>query len=156
MTIISRTTPFWTAILGYFIMNEQILPIEIGGMFICFGAFLYITVNASKSEDDDAAVTSPDSSAAGQLLGIILIFICSWLMAGMFVANRRLKGMDQVTVMFFHGIFGFIMAIVFFGFEILFNENSLFFLNYTANQYCLVLLTCVFDTCCIYSGLQAA
>ena len=39
-TIISKTTPFWTAILGFFIMAEAILPIEIGGMMVCFGAIL--------------------------------------------------------------------------------------------------------------------
>ena len=43
-TIIQKTTPFWTAILGFFIMKEAMLPIEIGGMFVCFGAFLFITL----------------------------------------------------------------------------------------------------------------
>ena len=133
LTIISRTTPFWTAILGYFIMKEAILPIEIGGMFVCFGAFLYITLNTSKTEDE-AAVTDADSvSAAGQLLGIILIFISSWLVAGAFVANRRLKGMNQFIIMFFHGLIGLVMAIVYLGFEVFFNEDTWFFLNYTTN-----------------------
>ena len=168
LTIISKTTPFWTAILGYFFMREAILPIEIGGMLICFSAIIYITVNTNAIEDDTVAVTSADSvmsleliekarvSSAGQLLGIILIFISSWLVAGVFVTNKCLKGVNQFTVMFFHGLFGLIMAIFYFGFEILFSDENLFFLSYTANQYSLVILACVFDTCCTYSGLQAA
>ena len=74
-TIISKTTPFWTAILAFFIMAEAILLLEIGGMVICFGAFLYITLTGGT----DAADTSGDGvSAAGKALGIFLIFTASW------------------------------------------------------------------------------
>ena len=31
-------------------MKEAMLPIEIGGMFICFGAFLFITLYGAEPE----------------------------------------------------------------------------------------------------------
>ena len=58
-TIISKTTPFWTAILGYFIMSEAITMIDIGGMIVCFGAFIYITL--STNEDRQVGVTTSES-----------------------------------------------------------------------------------------------
>ena len=43
LTVIGKTSPFWIAILAYFFLGERILPIEIAGMFVCFGAFFYMT-----------------------------------------------------------------------------------------------------------------
>ena len=103
--------------MGYFFMHEAILPIEIFGMFICFLAFVVITLNDGNDESAEVEViVDPDEALpvvgfGGHILGIIFIFFCSWLVAGAFVANRLLKGIDVWAVMFFHGIFGLLMGI---------------------------------------------
>ena len=155
-TIISKTTPFWTAILGFFIMAEAILPIEIGGMMICFGAFLYITLVGGKASTDVTDPTGDEVSAAGRALGIFLIFTSAWLVAGLFVANRCLKGLDSWIIIFYHGFFGLIMSLVYFGFEVFFNEDHLFFTNYTPMQYFLTVIVVLVDAVSIYAGLKAA
>ena len=73
-----KTTPFWSAILAFFILNEAILKIEIGGMVICFGAFLYITLTGGEAGTDVADSSDGEVSAAGKALGMCLIFIAAW------------------------------------------------------------------------------
>ena len=73
-------------------MREGILPIEIIGMLICFGAFIVITLTG---EEDSKNISSSESVSFGaHLLGIILSFVSAWLVAGAFVASRLLKGVD--------------------------------------------------------------
>ena len=52
LTIIHKTSPFWSSIMGYFILREKVLPIEIVGIIICFGAFIALTLSDKDSEDD--------------------------------------------------------------------------------------------------------
>ena len=52
MNIIHKTSPFWQTIMGFCCMNETILPIEIVGMIICFGAFIAITVSSIEQTTD--------------------------------------------------------------------------------------------------------
>ena len=104
-TIMGKTAPFWTAILGYCFLSERILPIEIFGMIICFGAFLYITL----ANNDASNVEEVRVSTAGRLVGFIFIFCSAWLVAGLLTANRCLKGIDSHVVMFYHGLIGLAM-----------------------------------------------
>ena len=45
LTIIHKTSPFWSSIMGYFLLSEKVLPIEIVGMMVCFGAFIALTLS---------------------------------------------------------------------------------------------------------------
>ena len=45
LTIIHKTQPFWGSIMGYFLLKESVLPIEIVGMVICFIAFIALTLS---------------------------------------------------------------------------------------------------------------
>ena len=77
-TIIQKTSPFCIAILGYLILNEAILKIEIGGMAICFGAFIFITLSDNDTSDSIEETTS-SVSTAGRLLGIVLTISTAWI-----------------------------------------------------------------------------
>ena len=45
LSVISRTSPFWMAILSYFFVGEHVMKLEIFGMVVCFGALIMITLN---------------------------------------------------------------------------------------------------------------
>ena len=159
LTIIHKTTPFWTGIMGYFIMREAILPIEIFGMFICFAAFIAITLNDRNELVEVEVFVSPDEIVGfgGHVLGAIFIFFCSWLVAGAFVANRLLKGIDVWAVMFFHGIFGLLMGICYTIMDESVDDGDVFiFFKYSPYQYFVLFLSCIADVICIYSGFVAA
>ena len=48
LTIIHKTQPFWGSIMGYFLLKESVLPIEIVGMVICFIAFIALTLSGEQ------------------------------------------------------------------------------------------------------------
>ena len=50
LSVISRTSPFWLAILSYFVVGESITKLEMIGMLVCFGALLMITFSDPESE----------------------------------------------------------------------------------------------------------
>ena len=74
----------------------------------------------------------------------------------MFVSNRCLKGTDTKVIIFFHGLFGLVMALVYFCFEIYTNEDHLFFTKFTAMQYFLTVVVVLLDAVSIYAGFMAA
>ena len=92
LTVISKTSPFWLAILSYFFVGEQVLKQEIFGMVICFGALVMISIHDPNAADDDK--TGGAESNLTRIIGIVLIFVNSWCTAGTFVINKFLKGID--------------------------------------------------------------
>ena len=92
----------------------------------------------------------------GHILGIILAFACAWMIAGLFVTNRLLKEVDTYTVMFCHGISGFLISSIYLCVDAHNHENFFFFVKYSPTQFLYTLLGCLADTVCVYSSLKAA
>ena len=44
------------------------------------------------------------------LLGLVLIFICSWAIATTNVLNRSLKTINPAIIMFYHGLGGIVLS----------------------------------------------
>ena len=92
----------------------------------------------------------------GHILGIIFSFACAWMLAGLFVTNRLLKGVDNYTVMFYHGISGFLISFIYLCVDAHNHGNFFFFVKYSPTQFFYCLLGCLSDCICVYSGLMAA
>ena len=141
--------------MGYCIINEPILPIDIVGCFICFAAFT-VLIMTDNEKPEDVGSTESAIGIGGHLLGAILTLVASWLNASAIVANRLLKGIDIFTVCFFHGLIGLTLGTCYMIYEGNQNGNMLYFLEYTPMQYFLVALSCIFDTICLYTLFIAA
>ena len=128
LTIIHKTQPFWMTIMGYCIMSEPIMRMDVVGCIICFAAFIVI-VMTDKEEADEQIESA--TGLGSHLLGAILAFIASWLNAGAIVANRLLKGIDIFTVCFFHGLIGFTLGVCYMIYEEHQSGDMFCFLRYT-------------------------
>ena len=106
-------------------------------MVICFGALVAITLSDNQTEEVGAEASGTNIT---RFLGIILIFANSWFTAGTFVINRALKGIDQGTIIFFHGFFGMITSLGYLLCDSLKSDDSLFFLRCTPKVYLFLLL----------------
>ena len=117
-------------------------------MFICFACVIIIAksgtenINAENSEDSS-------TSSLGHLIGLILIFLQSWCIAILFVANRFLKGINVYAVMFYHGAFGLITGLIYLFIAQSMSEDFFSFLKYTPMQYLIILISCLSDSICI-------
>ena len=90
------------------------------------------------------------------MLGLVSIFICSWLISGLMVSNRLLKGVPDLIIMFFHGLAGIVVSSLYLLYDSFAKEDHLFILKYSPWQYSLLLLGSFSDCLCVYSGIRAA
>ena len=58
--------------------------------------------------------------------------------------------------MFYHGLGGLFMSLVYLAIESVIFEDHLFFLKYTAKQYFIVILACLCDVANVFASLKAA
>ena len=91
LSVISRTSPFWLAILSHFFIGELVTRLEIIGMIVCFSALVLITFSDTQTEDSHS---ESSGSNVTRFIGILLIFANAWATAGTFVINRALKGIN--------------------------------------------------------------
>ena len=55
--VIWQMNPFWITIIAYFLLSEQIILIELIGIFISFGAVVMIALRTKyKTADDNSEV----------------------------------------------------------------------------------------------------
>ena len=153
VSVISRTSPFWLAILGHFFIGELVTSLDIFGMVICFGVLVAITLGDTNT--DEITVENNRSNFI-RFLGIVLMFANSWTVAGIFVINRALKGVDSGILIFFHGFFGMITSLGYLLWDSVNSEDSLFFLRCSPNVYFYLLMQGLCDTMVVYAGLKAA
>ena len=74
----------------------------------------------------------------------------------MMVANRLLKGVPDLQVMFFHGLAGTVVSTVYLLVDCHIREDFGFFGQYTPWTYFLLFTGSLWDPLCVYSGLKAA
>ena len=96
LTVIFNLKPFWFALLGCAFFKEKLEKIEILGMTLCFGALVLMTYGSQNQEDENEPKSEKEVSTSDKLLGLLFIFIASWLISGMMVANRLLKGVPAL------------------------------------------------------------
>ena len=92
----------------------------------------------------------------GHILGVILSFASAWLLAGLFVSNRLLKGADNYIVMFYHGISGFLVSLIYLCVDAHYHESFFFFVKYSPILFFYTLLGVLSDCIAVYAGLMAA
>ena len=67
-----------------------------------------------KETADDVIEEDPEStenSLSIMILGCSLMFLTSWIFATSNVLNRSLKGVHHAIIIFWHGLFGFTLAL---------------------------------------------
>ena len=96
LTVVWNLKPFWFAILGFVLFRENLEKIEVLGMVLCFGALVLMTYSSQHQETGAESQSEADVSTGGKLLGLLFIFIGSWTVSGMMVANRLLKGVPDL------------------------------------------------------------
>jgi hypothetical protein len=82
------------------------VPLEYVGMAICFGCVVIMTLNAPTEETPDGEVSY------SMVLGTIIGFLTSWIMATTYVMNRRIKALHFTVVCFWHAIIGMSIALI--------------------------------------------
>ena len=108
MIIILNLSPFWTAILGYFLAGEKVSKCEIFSMFGCFIGVIILTLQA---EEEDGGQTSVHKSALYMLFGMALTLLSSFSASGIIVLTRKMRELQPSVILFFNGL---IPTIIFF------------------------------------------
>ena len=88
------------------------------------------------------------------ILGYSLVFVSSWVYATNCVLNRALRGINPSVIMFWHGVLGFMLAIVAVGIDHFIGErntNGLQLFNYSSDVYWLMLGAALVDTITVFS-----
>lgn len=137
--------------MGFFVNHEPIVPIEVLGMLICFGGVIVITLSQSSHSLEGSVSTDGNL----RILGIGMIFICSWLNAFTCVLNRKLKGVHHAVVMFWHGCLGLSVAALYIIVEAAVTDNGFRFTLYTTRQNLIMAIASLFDAAAIYCNLLA-
>ena len=152
--IIFQTMTFWVSVLAFLSFGEKIIPLELMAMFVCFGAMVTITCTGSKK---DAASSNYES--AELIVGYILMFVCSWVIAACTVLCRALKEINIAVIMFWHGVMGLSIAIICIGIDYAVNRvgsgEGLQLFNYSKEVYLLLLAATLGDTIGVNFGTVA-
>jgi drug/metabolite transporter (DMT)-like permease len=106
--VIYQTAPIWTSFLGICFLGESMTICDSIGVLLCFGCVIGITLLAPERDSlDSDFVTHNDEeldldASSPMLIGIITIFLGSWLSASMNVATGALKGVHFTVVVLFN------------------------------------------------------
>lgn len=92
-TIIINTTPFWVAILGYYLNKEALTRFELGCMAGCFTGVV-VLATAKKSE-------KVDGTTGNHYVGFFAALVCSWFFGCVIVITRKLR-QYHFSVMLYH------------------------------------------------------
>ena len=96
--IIFGMTPFWTAILGYYINNTDVQKIDIMCMIGCFVGVILLTM--CKNDEAGKDVLYDQQKYA---IGVVCIVITSWTWSLANVLTRKLKEVHVSLMMFHYG-----------------------------------------------------
>ena len=105
--IIFNTSPFWVAILGYFINQETVSKTELVCILGCFIGIVVLMM-AKKSDITQDATTHSDT-----VIGVTLVFITSWLAAFVMSATRKLRHIHFSILLFYYSFFATALYIVY-------------------------------------------
>ena len=119
---------FFVFILGYLINGERIVPIELLGIFICFGCVFVISQSDQKSQETGEV----DSQLTGnRTLGVFLSLIFAFLIGITAVFNRTLKETPTSVIMFYHGLGGLIPVGAYILIETALSETGMRMMSYS-------------------------
>ena len=72
LMIVYQTNPFWTSVLSYLVIREEMKRFEVGAMVLCFAGIVCIAASESFQFGGDI----------WSVVGMILAFVTAWLTAG--------------------------------------------------------------------------
>ena len=125
ISIITKIDSFLICILGFIINGEQVVPIELLGMCICFGAIFLIGKSQPKVEDADNIYDH-------RLFGVILAIGVALFGAGCKVLNRSMRNVPTTLIMFYHGLIGMLATAVYILVESAISDSGIRMMNYTS------------------------
>ena len=155
--IVFQTGTFWTSILAYCVFSEQMIPLEIVSMLVCFAGMVTITIAGAKNAkpEDGSAVEETNYSSSQLILGYSLVLTLSWVYASNCILNRALKGINSGVIMFWHGVLGAVLAVAAVAVEFLVKDlgegSGLHMFNMSAKCAGLMLAATMGDTLAVNS-----
>ena len=90
--IILNLHPFWTGILGLLMNGEPFGKVDLIAMFICFAGIVGIALTAAPSGEDDDVFNY-------YLIGVLLAFFSSLMIASIMVIGRRIREIHWSVVL---------------------------------------------------------
>ena len=139
--IVFNTAPFWTAILGFFLLGNRISMFDLLMMVGCFTGITILSLNQERS----SAVLDDDSDADNQsheiidnihstritsyefVIGMSCILTTSIMYSLVSVLTQKLKSIHFSLMMFHYGWIASLMVFIYLTFEhLLLSDKSIF------------------------------
>ena len=136
ITVFCKLDGFFVLIFAHFINREQIIPIEMLGIFICFGTVTVISLNQEStpiegSEPNSQSDTVISYESNQRVIGFVLAVLHAISMGATIVLTRRLKDVPTLLITFWSGLIGMIGAFAYIAIEGILSEDGLRMAAYT-------------------------
>ena len=137
-----QTTTFWASLVAYLALGENLYPLEIVGMVLCFAAVIVIAMQQRNEEDDPDVEKNPYDR---QNIGIYLNLAGAVVLAAQTVSFRALKTVRPEVSIFYNNMFGFSASALYLFGEMIITGNQTRLASYTGRQYGFCLASATFD-----------
>lgn len=101
--IISNTAPFWTMLIGYLLLGENVAKYEIVCIIGCFAGIVLLMI-IKNADGDDTDSTAKKTSTFWAFIGIILLVIYSLSNSLTSVIIRGLKHLPASIILFYYAL----------------------------------------------------
>lgn len=108
-TILINTNPFWCALLGIYMLNEQVTLYHSVCMFGCFLGVVILTLAKSADQSTVSEITGL-TNIQNHFLGVSMGILCAFCSSFVFVITRKLRAV-HFSLMLFH--YGWIATLLF-------------------------------------------
>ena len=96
-TLIINTAPFWTAILGYYILGEKVSRFDIGCLIVCFTGVLTLSAASEEAPSSVLKVQYP-------LFGMACALLNALCYSNVIVMTRKVKEIHYSLVLLSYGL----------------------------------------------------
>jgi drug/metabolite transporter (DMT)-like permease len=147
--IIFQTNPFWIAMLGQCINSEKVQRVEYIGMLLCFFGVCGIGLSSVLGKENSPELGETTESEANFdnfiVLGLMLVFAAAWSFSVNCVLNRTLKEISFSVVMFYHGLIGVVLTIMFISGDMVVNGSDFRLAQYPSHIFWLTVFSGLLD-----------
>ena len=96
VTILNNTAPFYTSILGYYILQEKVTSFDILCLVGCFGGVLVLSLSTESASISQTGLKEGYSP----FIGIMCCMFCATSYSFVIVLTRKLKSIHYSIMLF--------------------------------------------------------